>query len=98
MITEQITVTTTFTSIKDLIETARSATLGNSKCVGVKLTYTDTVEITMKDTESIVPITILDGTNSIVFAEFITIDFDKVLLKAASGTVAVNVIVEQDRI
>ncbi|MCP4612096.1 MAG: hypothetical protein GY845_25645 [Planctomycetes bacterium] len=98
MIAEQITITTTFTSVKDLIESNRIGTLGNTKCVGIKLTYADTIVITMKEEGTVIPVTILDGTNSITSAEFKTIDFDKVLLKTASSTADVNLVVEQDRI
>ena len=101
MLSEQITVTTTPTTIKSLLETARSISAGEfmpTKCVGIMLRYdvTETAVVTMTDEGSVAGAVILDvATESVSSVSFKQFDISKVLL-AASVSVVVHLIVEQN--
>ena len=106
MLSEIITVTTTATSIRQLIATARSLDLDvaadaakvPAKCIGVKLRYVaaETATITLEDPDSITGAIVLAAqTEALVNTSFNTFSLAKALLKTSSGSVSVHVVVEQ---
>ena len=100
MLSEQITVTTDITTIKSLLETARSVAAGTfkpTKCVGIMLRCdpSETETITLSDENSSTGATILDAPNSLVVASFQQFDIGKVSLSCSSGTIVVDLIIEQ---
>lgn len=101
MISEQITVTDTPTSIKALIETARSGASVPAKASGVMLRYDvdETAVVSLTDAGSSTGAVVLDAnTESLFSTAFSATNIEQILLATASGTVTVHVIVEQRRI
>lgn len=108
MIAEQVTVTTTPTSIQSLIATARSTTAGNIpvKSAGIMLKYasSETATVTLTDvTEGNKPgsangVVVLDAAGeSLLSTTYSQISIDKAYLNCSTGTVAVDIIVLQAR-
>lgn len=100
MIAEVITVTTTPTSIAALIATARSlAAIAVTKCSQVKLkcAVDAAITVSIKEAGSVAGVVILDAPNGQFSTEIAMFDFSQALLSSASGTVAVQVLVEQPR-
>ena len=99
MISEQLTVTTTPTTIKELLETARSvADFKPTKCVGIKLrcAATETVTVALTDENSVIGAVVLDAAGeNLVVANFKQFNIDKALLSCSAGTITVHIIVEQ---
>ena len=102
MIIETITVTTTPTSIKDLIETARggaltgSTTRVDSMLFEVPTDSTGVVKIEQSDGETNTPVTLLDAANTRWAASFPAFKLEEVLLSVASGTQAVGILAPQN--
>lgn len=98
MISEQIIVTTTPTSIRELLLTARAADKVPPKCVGIVLRYgiSETVTVTLDDPNSSTGAVILDATGEgLVSASFKQFNLELALLSCSSSTVTVHVIIEQ---
>ena len=103
MLSEQITVGTTPTSIYDLIKAARSAVeeVIPKKCIGIKLRYlaAETATIILSDAGSVSGSNVLAAqTEGLVNASFKLFDIDLALLSSSSGNVNVHLIVEQARL
>ncbi len=100
MLAEKITVTTTPTSIKDLIDTARGSSSNvPAKCVGIELRYdiTESAVVSIADPNSVNSAIILDAANeTLVRTRFRQFDIVQVLLSCSANTVEVHVIVEQE--
>ena len=106
MLSEQITVTTTPTSIIDLIATARSTTASTlpSKCIGIMLRYaaSNTATVSLTDaTEGSKPgsdtgAVVLDSAGENLVATTLSqFAIDKAYLHCSTGTVTVNIIITQ---
>ncbi len=103
MLSEQITVTTTATSIFELLVAARGATTPSNpiptKCTGIKLRY-DSAEsntVTLSDSNSSTGAVVLDASGeSLVNVSFAQFSLTKALLKSSSGNVTVHLVVEQN--
>ena len=98
MIIETLTVTTTPTSIADLLDTARGTTRAkNGRVSGfnfrVDIAETEPVLIEEADTDTAV--TLLDPANGQTFGSWTDIDMRQSLLSVASGTVDVGMIASQ---
>lgn len=102
MLSEQITVTTTPTSIRQLIATARSAALAviPRECAGIQMRYNtnETAVITLSDADhgggSASGSVILDANGEgIVYMSIEQFEIEKALLNCDSGTVTVHVII-----
>lgn len=108
MLSEQITVTTTPTSLADLIGSARGLAAGEfavSKCIGVKLRYavveTATISLTdtVQDGGSATGAIVLDAAGeSLMNTSFKQIDIGSALLNSSAGNITVHVIIEQPRV
>lgn len=101
MISEQITVTTTLTSVRQLIATARSVNIDTipNKCIGIMLRYdrAETKIVTMSDANSVTGVVILDALTEILLSTSIKqFNSGLVLLSCNSGTVTVHILIEQD--
>lgn len=104
MIGQQVSITTTAKTIKDLIDTARGDDSNVAEgCTGVKLRYiaaeTETVMAMETDSEGAAitatgAIVLAAQTESLVSASLQTFNISQIMLKA-SGTVTVHIIVEQ---
>ena len=100
MISEQITVTTTKTTIAALLATVRGAAAAAipSKCVRIMLRYdrAETAIVSISDAASVAGAVILDAATEILLAtSFKQFAIDKVFLSCDTGTVTVHVIIEQ---
>ncbi len=106
MLSEQITVTTTPTSIRALIAAARGVAVDAipDKCVGIMLRYgvSETELITLTDNgqggvgASVNGAVILDAANETLLAVgFRQFAIGKALLNCDTGTVTVHIIIEQ---
>lgn len=99
MLSEQITVTTTPTTIYNLIVTARgSAANLPKKCIGIKLRYlaAETATVTLSDSNSVAGAIVLAAqTESLVNVTFKQFNIELALLSCSSGTVVVHLVVEQ---
>ena len=99
MLSEQITVTTTPTSIYDLLVAARgSSDKLPKKCIGIKLRYlaAETATITLSDANSDTGAIILAAqTESLVNVTFKQFNIDLALLSCSAGTVVLHLVVEQ---
>lgn len=99
MLSEQITVTVTPTSIYDLLVTARgSAAKLPKKCIGVKLRYlaAETATVSLSDANSVAGAIVLAAlTEALVNVTFKQFNIDLALLSCSSGTVNVHLVVEQ---
>ena len=99
MLSEQITVTTTPTTIYDLLAAARgSSNKLPKKCIGIKLRYVaaETATITLSDANSSAGAIVLAAqTESLVNVSFKQFNTELVLLQSSSGNVVVHLIVEQ---
>jgi hypothetical protein len=105
MIIETVTVTTTETSLKDLINEARvngeaRNDVANSKCSMIRLRCVPdaAVAVKMSEANTVTPVAVLDAPNGIFTAAFNHFDFDQVSLKVAADTLDVEVIIEQGRV
>jgi len=103
MLAELITVTSSPKSIYHLLKVARD--VGNDviphKCTGIKLRYktTETESITLTDKDSAVGAEVLCAAiESLVSVSFKCFDLKLVHLNSESGSVGVDIIVEQDRV
>lgn len=100
MKSQVVTVTDTYASVKDLIDTARGEeTLPNTFSSAIIISYddpTDTETVTLKAEETENPVVVLDSSNDMITFTVDTTDFSKVYLKA-SASVDVGVIIEQVR-
>lgn len=99
MLSEQITVTTTKTSIYDLLVTARgSSDKLPKKCIGIKLRYlaAETATITLSDPNSNTGAIVLAAqTESLVNVSLKQFNIELAFLKSSSGDVNVHLVVEQ---
>ena len=100
MISEQLTVTTTPTSIRQLIANARNVAVGTiaNKCVGIMLRYAraETAMITLSDAKSASGAVILDAATDILLATtFRQFNNSLALLSSSSGSITVHMIIEQ---
>lgn len=99
MLSEQITVTNTATSIYALLVTAReSSDKIPKKCIGIKLRYlaAESATITLSDPNSNTGAIILAAnTESLVNVTFKQFNLELALLKSSSGDVTVHLVVEQ---
>jgi hypothetical protein len=99
MLSEQITVTATPTSIYDLLVTARgSAANIPKKCIGIKLRClaAETATISLSDANSgSGAIVLAANTESLVNVTFKQFNIDLALLTCSSGTMNVHLVVEQ---
>ena len=103
MLSEQITVTATPTSIHALIIAQRGAVSTANpipdKCTGIKLRYdsAESVTVTLSDANSNAGAVVLDATGeSLVNVSLSQFSLTKAFLKTSSGTVVVHLIVEQN--
>lgn len=104
MIAEKITVTATLTSLQDLINTARIADevhhdVALTKCSRIKLKYDadETASIKIAETGTVTPVAVLDAANGLYMASIEAFDFSQISLQTSTGSVDVEVIVEQPR-
>ncbi len=99
MLSEQITVTTTPTSIYNLLVAARgSSDKLPKKCIGIKLRYlaAESATITLSDANSDTGAIILAAqTESLVNVTFKQFNIELALLHSSSGDVTVHLVVEQ---
>lgn len=105
MIVEQITVTTTPTSVRELLVTARpNLPEGHSvpekgKTITLKYAEAETKVVLLSDENTTTPITALDnvteGIRSVSIDDF---SLTEALLSVASDTVAVDVIISEGRV
>ncbi len=99
MLSEQITVTATPTSIYDLLVAARgSAANLPKKCIGIKLRYlaAETATISLSDANSSSGAIILAAqTEALVNVTFKQFNIELALLATSSGSVVVHLVVEQ---
>jgi len=98
MISEQLEITTTPTTIAALLNTARSATVNATKIVGIMLRYdiTETAVVTLSDADSVAGAVVLDAaTEQLYSTSFRQFDTQKALLSCDTGTVVVHLIAEQ---
>jgi hypothetical protein len=98
MIIEILTVTTTPTTISDLLETARGgARTKNGRVEGFnfRVDVSETVAVLIEESDTSAAVTLLDPANGQTFAAWTDIDMDQSLLSAASGTVDVGMIASQ---
>ncbi len=99
MLSEQITVTTTPTSIYDLLVAARgSSDKLPKKCIGIKLRYlaAETATITLSDANSDTGAIILAAqTESLVNVTFKQFNIELALLSCSADTVVLHLVVEQ---
>jgi hypothetical protein len=102
MLSEQITVTTTPTSIRQLIATARGTAVANipRDCTGIQLRYasSETAIVTLTDTDhgggSNTGAVVLDAANqSLLSASFEQYEIQNTLLNCNAGTVTVHVVI-----
>ena len=101
MIVERVTVTTTPTSIKALIDTARGVLNTPAKCISISLKYNalETKVVKMSDAKTANAVTILDNvTEGIPDCSFDNFDISQVLLNTTATTIGVDVIISQARI
>lgn len=101
MLSEQITVTTTATSIRQLIADARSVELDAvpKACVGVLLRYDsgDTEVVSLSDGGSVAGAVVLAGGESLFSMSWTQVYLDKAFLIAAASPIVVHIVVEQDK-
>ncbi len=99
MLSEQITVTATPTSIYDLLVTARGSSANiPKKCIGIKLRYlaAETATIILSDPNSASGAVVLAAqTESLVNVSLKQFSIDLALLSTSSGNVNVHLVVEQ---
>jgi len=95
MIIETITVTTTPTSLKALIETARGTTLLLKSCQGIIIRNDSGVIILGSDPETDTPITLLDPAVPQNFESHIATNIGRTLLSVGAGTAVVGVVISQ---
>ncbi len=99
MLSEQITITTTPTSIYDLLVTARgSSDKIPKKCIGIKLRClaAETATVTLSDPNSSTGAIVLAATTeSLVNITFKQFNIELALLSCSTGTVNVHLVVEQ---
>ena len=99
MLSEQITVTATPTSIYDLLVAARgSAAKLPKKCIGIKLRYlaAETATIILTDPNSVAGAVVLAAqTETLVSVSFKQFNIELALLATSSGSVVVHLVVEQ---
>ncbi len=99
MLSEQITITTTATSIFDLLATARGSEDNlPKKCIGVMLRYSasETAVVTLADANSVVGAEVLDAASeAFVSVSFKQFNLELALLSCDAGTVVVHLVVEQ---
>lgn len=99
MLSEQITVTTTPTSIYDLLVAARSSAANiPKKCIGIKLRYlaAENATVSLSDANSVAGAVILAAqTEALVNVSFKQFNIDLALLSCSAGTVNVHLVVEQ---
>ncbi len=99
MLSEQITVTETPTSIYDLLVAARGSSAKlPKKCIGIKLRYlaAETATITLSDANSSTGAIVLAAqTETLVNVSLKQFNTELVLLHSSSGSVTVHLIVEQ---
>ena len=99
MLSEQITVTSTPTSIYDLLVTARGSSAKiPKKCIGIKLRYlaAETATIILADPNSVAGSVVLAAqTESLVNVSLKQFSIDLALLSTSAGNVNVHLVVEQ---
>ncbi|MCK5605974.1 hypothetical protein KAR91_29015 [Candidatus Pacearchaeota archaeon] len=100
MLSEQITVTTTPTSIQQLIATARGTylTVIPAKSVGIMLRYGigETAIVSLSDEGSNTGAVVLDKANeNLISTTLSQFSIEKALLSCNTGTVIVHIIVNQ---
>ncbi len=98
MISEQLTVTNTPTTIAALLNTARSATVAATKIVGVMIRYgiAETVTVSLTDENSVNGAVVLDAPGEQLYsASFRQFNTEKALLSSSGADVTVHIIAEQ---
>lgn len=98
MISEQLTVTSTPTTIAELLNTARGETVSATKIVGVMLRYSiaATVTVSLVDENSTTGAVVLDAVDELLYStSFRQFDTTKAYLVSSGDDVVVHIIAEQ---
>ena len=98
MIIGTLTVTTTPTTIFDLVETARGTDLNKSDAITEALFRTPsigTAKIYIEETGTATAVTLLDPADGQAFASYSDFDLKQCLLSSESGSVSVGIVASQ---
>jgi hypothetical protein len=93
MVIEKLTVTTTPTSILDLIITARGSYEGNTYSTAVQIKSSSAgVAVLAEDLDTANPISILDPNDLLTYESHVSFNLAEMLLSVAAGTQEVDLI------
>lgn len=102
MVVERVEITTTPTSIKALIDTARGSDSNvPAKCKRIVLKYlpSETAVVSLSDGSTVNSVIVLDNvTEGIGDSSFDDFVIDRVFLRTDTGTVNIDIIISQNRV